>query len=657
MTPPSGRGEASDRNHIAAHLSLLTGVKGDPSTVLSIKPFPIRRLWRRPTNIGSASGDSTKMEMIRNYRRAGLYALSAAAIAALAACDERPASLQTVSAPLSRGPDVLVHRYNLARTAANNSETTLTLANVNQATFGLLLTMPVDGYVFAQPLFKHGVAIGGVARDVVFVATAHDSIYAFEAATGNQLWHTSYINPPDITPQPYVDTGDIPPPPGQSGQDIWPEVGISSTPTIDPATGTMYVVTKTKESGDTFFRLHAVDITTGQDRVPNVVINPTFPGHGDLSLDGQVTFQATMQQQRPGLVLLNGVVYVAFGSSGDNFQWHGWLVGFRATDLSQLTAWNTTPNSFQGGIWSSGTAPAVDGAGNLFVPTGNGSFDGLTEFSSSVVRLSTAGGLAVGDYFTPFNQQALTDADNDVASGGLILLPDAVGTPQHPHLLTTSGKNGTIYLLDRDHLGGFSPSTGAPDGQIVQEIFNALGTFPVDNLMDSQPNAENSYTTPTYWRDATGRDHLYWGGLADSVKMFDLVSGQLSGPTSGSADLYEFPGACPSISSNGSSNGILWAVENSPNAAILHAYDATNLNAELWNSNQAANARDSLGPGVKFVVPTVVDGRVYVGAQSSVVVFGLLAPPPTVPALPPAAVFAFALLVGLIGFRGLRRAR
>jgi hypothetical protein len=585
------------------------------------------------------------MGSTRNFRRAQtLYVLAAAAVAWLPA-----------SAAAAAGPDVLVHRYNLARTGANNSETALTPANVNQASFGKLLTMPVDGYVFAQPLFKHGVVIGGVPRDVVFVATAHDSIYAFEASTGNQLWHTSYINPPSITPQPYVDTGDDPPPPGQPGQDIWPEVGISSTPTIDPATGTMYVVTKTKENGSTFFRLHAVDITSGQDRVPNVVIAPTVAGIGDLSLNGQITLQASTQQQRPGLVLLNGVVYVAFGSSGDNFQWHGWLVGLRATDLAQLTVWNTTPNGYDGGIWSSGTAPAVDGAGNIFLPTANGSFDGATEFSSSVVRLSTGGGLGVGDYFTPFNQQALTVADNDLASAGLILLPDAAGTTQHPHLLTTSGKNGTIYVLDRDHLGGYSASRNPPDAQIVQEIFNALGAYPVDNLMDFQPNTEDNYTTPAYWRDAAGHDHLYWSGIGDAVKVFDMVNGQLNTtPTSASADAYEFPGSCPVISSNGNTNGILWTVQNSSPSAIVHAYDATNLNVQLWNSVQAPNGRDDIGLGVKFVVPTVVDGRVYVGAQSSVVVFGLLGqapPPPPVPALPPVGVLAFALLLGLLGFR------
>jgi hypothetical protein len=292
----------------------------------------------------------------------------------------------------------------------------------------------------------------------------------------------------------------------------------------------------------------------------------------------------------------------------------------------QVTVWNVTPKGYDGGLWASGTAPAVDGAGNLFTPTGNGSFDGMTEFSSSVVRMTTATGcLAIADSFTPFNQAAISGGDNDMAAAGLILLPDVAGTTQHPHLLTTSGKNGTIYLLDRDHLGGYSTSKTPPDGQIVQEIFNALGAYPVDNLASSQPNSQDSYGTPTYWRDSTGRDHLYWGGIVDSVKMFDLVNGQLSmPPTSMSADTYPFPGANPSISANGNTSGILWAVQNSATGASLHAYDATNLNVQLWNSNQAANGRDSLGLGVKFVVPTVVDGRVYVGTQAAVVVYGLL---------------------------------
>jgi hypothetical protein len=592
------------------------------------------------------------MELKRNFGRARtLYVLAAAAIAGL-----------PVSAAASPGPDVLVHRYNLSRTAANNVETTLTLANVNQATFGKLRTLPVDGFVFAQPLFKHGVVIGGTAHDVVFVATEHDSIYAFDAATGAQLWHTSYINPPSIIPQPYADTGDVIPPAGTPGGNLWPEVGITSTPTIDASSGTMFVVTKTKENGTTFFRLHAVDITTGLDRMPNVVIAPTVAGRGDQSLNNQLTLDPTTHQQRPGLVLVNGVVYVAFGSSGDNFSWHGWLTGHRVSDLAQVTVWNATPNGYYGGIWSSGTAPSVDGAGNIYLPTGNGGYDGATEFSSSIMRLTTAGGLAVGDYFTPFNQRAISNADNDMAAAGLILLPDVAGTPQHPHLLATSGKNGTIYLLDRDHLGGYSTSMTPPDGQILQEIFNALGAYPVDNLSGFQINSTDSYGTPTYWRDGLGHDHLYWGGIVDAVKSFDLVNGQIvMPPSSASADFFEFPGANPSISSNGNVNGILWAVQNSPGAAILHAYDASNLNIQLWNSNQDLNGRDTLGPGVKFVVPTVVDGNVYVGAQSAVVVFGLLnqapPPPPPVPALPPVAVVAFALLLGLVALRVLARRR
>ena len=288
-----------------------------------------------------------------------------------------------------------------------------------------------------------------------------------------------------------------------------------------------------------------------------------------------------------------------FGSSGDNFTWHGWMVAYRAHDLAQVAAWNTTPSGSSAGIWSSGEAPVVDGSNNLYVPTGNGTFDGASNFGCSVVKLSTTSvaGLSVADYFAPFNQSQLTTADNDFGSGGVVLLPDVAGTTAHPHLLAASGKSGTVYLLDRDHLGGFSGSTSSPDAQIVQEIFNALGDTSLDNFSDPMASVEDSFSTPAFWRDAAGNNHLYWAGVGDRLKMFNLTNGQLSAAAvSQSATTYGFPGASPSISSNGTGNGILWAVEKGRSAAVLHAYDATNLGLELYNSTEAANGRDSLGP-------------------------------------------------------------
>jgi len=562
-----------------------------------------------------------------------------------------PARLGAASfAPSASGPDVLMQRNDFTRTGQNNSETTLTLANVKPATFGRLFTLPVDGVVYAQPLYKHGVTFNGFAHDVVFVATEHDSVYAFDANSGALLWSTSYINPPAITPQPYADTGDGPPTTSNPFPALYPEVGITSTPTIDPATGTMYVVAKTKENGVTRFRLHAVDITTGQDKVPNVVLAPSVPGSGDGNVGGIITLDAAKHQQRPGLVLLSGVVYVAFGSSGDNFQWHGWVAGYNAANLSLVSVWNTTPAGGAGAIWASGAAPAVDGSGKLYFSTGNGSFDGATCFGCSVVKLSTASGLSLADFFAPFNQSMLTSADNDFGSSGVVLLPDVAGTPAHPHLAAAAGKGGQLYLLDRDNLGGFSPSTSNPDAQIVQELFNAIGDHTLDNFANPMPTAENSYSTPAYWRDAAGHDHLYWVGAGDNLKMFDLTNGVLSSSVfTRSPETYEFPGASPAISSNGTANGIVWAVQNAPGGAILHAYDATNPAVELYSSDQAANNRDALGIGAKFVVPTITTGKVFVGTRSALVVFGLLGPAVPVPALPGPAVWLCGLLLAACG--------
>ncbi|MES1209635.1 MAG: pyrrolo-quinoline quinone [Pseudomonadota bacterium] len=615
------------------------------------------------------SNDGQEKPVLFAFVRAGrrrFSVLAAVVAAGAAACSEAPvadvssrvaAVVPAVTpAALSSAPDVLMQRYDFSRTGQNNSETALTPANVRSATFGKLRTLSVDGYVYAQPLVKHGVTIAGASHDVVFVATEHDSLYAFDINSGARLWTVSYINPPTVTTQPYADTGDPPPTPGEPPPDIYPEVGITSTPTIGPD-GTMYVLAKTEENGTPLFRLHAVDTTTGADKMPNVVVAPTVPGTGDDSSGGQITLNAGEHQQRPGLLLLNGLVYVAFGSSGDNFVWHGWLAAYRASNLSLAAVWNTTPSGSAGGIWNSGAAPAVDASNNVFVPTGNGTFDGATDFGSAVVKLSTASGIQVGDYFAPFNQAQLTDADDDVGSGGLALLPDVAGTAAHPHLLAASGKSGTIYLLDRDHLGGFSTSTSPADAQAVQEIFNALGDTVVDNFSDRLINAEDSYSTPAFWRDAAGHNHLYWGGVNDNIKMFDLTNGRLSTlPVSKSPTTYGFPGASPSISSNGTANGILWAVDTGAGSEVLHAYDATNIAVELYNSDQAASGRDSLGPSVKFAMPVVTGGKVLVATRSSVAIFGLTSAP-AIPALPAWALWLFGVALAAFGLGALSRQR
>jgi hypothetical protein len=534
--------------------------------------------------------------------------------------------LVTRSAALSSGPEILQQRGDSARTGWNNSETILTPANVNASTFGKLFTLPVDGYVYAQPLYKANVVIQGTAHNVLVVATEHGSLYAFDADVGTSLWRRSFINPPSVTTQPAGDTGTT---------DIVPEVGITGTAAIDPASGTIYVVSKTKESGTPVFRIHAIDIVSGADKVPPPTIGPSVNGNGTGSSGGSITLNPAWQQQRSGLALVNGIVYVAFGSSGDNFTWHGWIAGYRASDLGLATVLNTTPNGNGAGIWMPSQAPAIDSAGNLYLLTGNGDFNGTANFGDSLLKVATSTGLQVTDFFAPFNQAALSAADLDFGSAGVILLPDVAGTPAHPHLVVTTGKSGTIYLLDRDSLGGYRSSYTNPDSQIVQEIWNALGTNPINNTAASLPYVENSYTTPAYFRDAAGNDHLYFGGVADKVKMFNLANGLITtAPVSQSAATYGFPGASPVVSSNGSANAIVWAYERGATLATLHAYDAQSLASELYNSGQAANNRDQAGAPVKFCVPTVTNGHVYVGLQGKIVAYGLLSSAPQQVAAP-----------------------
>jgi Chitobiase/beta-hexosaminidase C-terminal domain/Fibronectin type III domain len=554
--------------------------------------------------------------------------LFAAALAG--ACSSRSDTADFRSASrspaLTSGPELLQQRGDLARTGWNSSEAILTPANVNVATFGKLFTLPVDGYVYAQPLYKANVVIQGTPHNVLVVATEHASLNAFDADVGTSLWRTSFINPPSVTTQPAGDTGTT---------DIVPEVGITGTPAIDPATGTIYVVSKTKESGTPVFRIHAIDVASGGEKLTPVKIQPAVSGNGTGSSGGTITLNAAWQQQRSGLTLVNGVVYAAFGSSGDNFTWHGWLAGYRAADLSLASALNVSANGNGVGIWMPSQAPAVDSAGNLYVLTGNGDFNGTSNFGDSVLKVGTSAGLQVVDFFAPFNQAALSSADLDFGSAGIILLPDAAGTAAHPHLVVTTGKSGTIYLLDRDGLGGYRSSYSTPDNQILQEIWNALGANRIDNTASSLPYVENSYTTPAYFRDSNGADHLYFGGVSDTVKMFDLVNGLIATtPVSHSAASYGFPGASPVVSSSGSANAIVWAYERGATLATLHAYDAQNLANELYNSGQAANNRDLAGAPVKFCVPTVTNGRVYIGLQGKVAVYGLLSSAPQQAAAP-----------------------
>lgn len=507
---------------------------------------------------------------------------------------------------------VLTGHNDNARTGLDANETVLTPSNVNATNFGKIFSEPVDGYVYAQPLIVTNVTIPdkGV-HNVLYVATEHDSVYAFDAdgnagSNAAPLWQVSFINPAQgVTTASSADV---------SCDDLVPEIGITSTPVIDPVTGTLFVEAKTKETtnSSTVFvqRLHALDLGTGAEKFGGpMVIQAGFPGSGDGNDGaGNVPFDPLLHLNRPALLLNGGLVYLAYASHCDNGPYHGWVIGYNAQTLASNSVFNTTPNGGDGGIWQAGGGLASDSNGNIFCITGNGTFDGFTnnDFGDSFLRLSTGSGLALADYFTPYNQQALSDADLDLGSGGPLLLPDSAGSVAHPHLLVGCGKQGTIYLVDRDHLGGYNSTN---DNQIVQELVSVIG---------------GTWSSPAYFNN-----HIYYLGSGDFLQAFPITNAVIgSSPDSTGTNQYGFPGATPSISADGTNNAIVWAIESdafsSNGPAVLHAYVATNVAQELYNSSQAdGGTRDCPGPAVKFAVPTVANGKVYVAAQYTVSVYGL----------------------------------
>ncbi|MCR4346438.1 MAG: hypothetical protein NUV55_04395 [Sulfuricaulis sp.] len=519
--------------------------------------------------------------------------------------------------------DVLTYHNDNARTGQNLQETLLTPANVNSTTFGKLFSYSVDGYVYAQPLYVSNVPVAGQLRNVVFVATEHNSVYAFDAnnQTGAPLWQVSFIDPANgITTVPYQDTAS---PPGYTGPgpvipggcaDLTPEIGITGTPVIDRATGTLYVVAKTKEINGAVVayehRLHALDIATGASRPGSgrtlraSVPGTTSPNDGN----GRVLFQSLRQNQRAALLLNKNIISIAFSSHCVIRPYQGWVLAYDAKTLDQLGAFNVVPNDpkGKGGIWHSGGGPAADASGNVFVMTGDGPFDpspGVDSYSDSVLKL-TNGSLTISDYFTPFNQQELENANADMSAAGPLLLPDQSVGP--PRLMLSLGKQGIAYLLNRDNLGKFQAGS---DSQIVQSF--TWGLCGTGRCL--------IFGTPAYFENT-----VYMAAVGDKLKAYTLGQGQLvlSGESTNS---FPWPGATPVVSANGSSNGIVWALETNGSGAptVLHAYSAADVIIELYNSNQNA-ARDNPGPAIKFSVPTVANGRVYVGSQYQVSVFGLL---------------------------------
>ena len=530
-----------------------------------------------------------------------------------------------VAATASAGPsNVTTWRYDMGRTGQMLTETALTPSNVNLKSFGKLYSYPVDGYVYAQPLYLAGIIISGQKRNVVFIATQHDSVYAFDADHDQQLWKASLIDAAHgaATGATTVPSGDI------DSSDIVPEIGITGTPVIDASNGVLYVVGKSKETNQYVQRLHALDIYTGDERSGSpVVIQASVPGNGAGSINGNVSFLPQWELQRTGLLLIDGTLFVGFGAHGDNGPYHGWLLSYNATTLQQIAVFNSSPNGRGNGIWQSGegiAADIVNGVPRIFIATGNFFSTGAgpsnptppyTEgqnYSNAIMRFDvTNGGVVISDEWSPFDSDRLSAADQDQTSGGALLLPDQPGA--YVHELVQVGKNGRIEVLDRDSLGGFNTSRN----DIPQEISGQLSGL---------------WSTPAYWNGM-----VYFWGSGDYLKQFAVSGGLLSStPVSRGSVKSGFPGSSPVVSSNGSTAGILWTIRSDGyyggGPALLYAFDATNVGTLLYSSAQNAS-RDIAGKAVKMAVPLVVNGKVYVGTQTEVDVYGeLVAAPLDAPA-------------------------
>jgi outer membrane protein assembly factor BamB len=504
---------------------------------------------------------------------------------------------------------VPTYQYDNYRSGANTRETALTTANVNVSQFGRQSVFTVQGDVYAQPLYVPGINIAGTAHDVVFVATEHDQVYAFDVNSGRQLWHTNFLKnsgPLDVIST-VADT-DV------NCSDISPEVGITGTPAIDLATNTMYVLAITKDYNPqtriaTFNQtLHALDIRSGADKVTPHHVTGLARGTGYGSVGGIQWFNPLLDAQREALLVADGQLFVAWGSYCDIGAYHGWLMSFNESTLAASGVYIDTPNGYDGGFWASGSGPAADAGGSIYACSGNGHFSADTggiDFGDTLVRLTwSASGITQSDYFTPWDELTLDHNDSDFGAGGMVLLPDQPGTT-YPHLLVQAGKEGTIDLLNRDNLGHFHYGG---DTQIVQTLPYAVGPL---------------LSSPAFWNNT-----MYFGGVQDHLKAFafDPHAQRLSsGPTSVSPEIFAFPGPTPVVSSNGASHGIVWAIQadNSSSYAVLRAFTADNLGTELYNSEQNSG-RDRAGSKIKFVVPTVADGHVFVGTQSQVAMYGLL---------------------------------
>ncbi|HET9390165.1 MAG TPA: hypothetical protein VFO44_11015 [Steroidobacteraceae bacterium] len=552
---------------------------------------------------GVAGGNAT----VGQVSSTGLYTAGTAAGVHLVVATSVANTTQTAQATVAVTSLAGVYSYHndLARDGANIQEYALTASNVNSQSFGKRASCPVDGAVYAQPLWVANVTVQGVKHNVVYVATQHDGLFAFDADASpcSKLWSVSLIDTAHggTSGEVPVDSTLI----GDGFGDTQPEVGVTGTPAIDPATSILYVVSKSMNSGGTTFfqRLHAIDLTTGNEKTgAPIAISGTFAGTGSGS--STVSFDPHLEHQRPGLAFVNGTVYIAWASHEDKGPWYGWMMGYKynGTSFTQASIINVAPNTQEAGIWMSGGAPAADSSNHLYVLTGNGGFDANSssapnnDYGDSLLQLTTD--LHVQQYFTPADQLADSQNDKDFGAGGAALLADLPAGNTVTHALICGGKDHDLYVINRDMLGGF-------DGPTVQVIDMGSAIF----------------QTAAFWNN-----NFYISTVGAALRAYHLnTTTVLFAPGSSSSHHYGFPGATPSVSaSSASQNGIVWSIDsnkyctlNSPGCgpAVLYAHDASNLASELWNSSLASG--DAAGNAVKFTVPTIANGAVFIGTRGN----------------------------------------
>jgi hypothetical protein len=576
-------------------------------TVLAIGAAPLTYQWQKNgTAISGATSASYTTPVTASADNGAKFTVAVSN--SLGSATSASATLVvTTSAPAaSSNVDVVTYHYDVMRSGANTNETVLTPANVNSTKFGLLGSFTVDGKVDGQPLYLSNVSISGAGtKNVLYVVTEHDSVFAFDAdsvsgATSTSLWKTSMLQ-----------SGETPSDDRNCGQ-VTPEIGITSTPVIDRTRNAIYVVAVVKTSAGAYVhRIHALNLATGAEMFGGpTTVTATFPGGGANSSNGTDTFDPKQYNERAALLQVGATIYTTWGSHCDAGPYNSWAMSYSADTLKQTSVLNLVPNGDDGGIWMAGAGPAADSAGNVYFIIGNGDFDatltsaGLPskgDCGNCFVKLAPAPKISLLDYFTPLNTVSESNADIDFGSGGPLLLPDLKDSAGATHHLAVGiGKDQNIYVVDRDNMGKFNSSKNA----IYQQISGIL------------PDAYDS--SPIYFNNT-----VYLGGVVNPIMAFPISNAKLAAaPSSQTPAHYGYPGAIPIVTAAGTSNAIVWAVENATNG-ILHAYDATNLATELYNSTQAANGRDTFAPN-KYMTPIVTNGKVYVGTPNSVGVFGLL---------------------------------